>query len=79
MYKELKKFATGNKLNGIGILPNKQKIKIIHDEYKANLGDLIEDFIKHKNKPFWKRKYYHNHLTKIYKDILNKITITHGL
>lgn len=79
MYKELKKFATGEKLDGTGVLPNKQEIKITYNEYQANLGDLIDDFIKHKTKPFWKRKYYHNHLTKIYKDMLNKITVTHGL
>jgi len=79
MYKELKKFATGEKLDGIGVLPDKQEIKITYDEYKANLGDLIDDFIKHKTKPFWGRKYYHSHLTKIYKDMLNQITVTHGL
>jgi len=79
MYKELKKFATGKKLDGIGVLPDKQEIKITYDEYKANLGDLIDDFIKHKTKPFWRRKRYHSHLTKIYKDMLNKINITHLL
>lgn len=79
MYKELKKFATGKKLDGIGVLPDKKEIKITYDEYQANLGNLVDDFIKHKTKPFWKRKYYHNHLTEIYKDMLNKITLTHGL
>lgn len=79
MYKELKKFATGKKLDGIGVLPDKQEIKITYDKYQANLGDLIDDFINHKTKPFRKRKYYHNHLTKIYKDMLNGITLTHGL
>ncbi len=79
MYKELKKFETGKKLDGIGVLPDKQEIKITYDEYQANLGDLIDDFIEHKTKPFWKRKYYHKHLTKIYKDMLSEITITYGL
>lgn len=79
MYKELEKFAAGKKIEGIGVLLNKQKIKIYYNEYVANLGDLMEDFIKHQSKPFWKRKYYHNHLTKIYKDMLNKIEIRHGL
>jgi hypothetical protein len=79
MYKELEKLATGKKVEGIGVLPDKQEIKIYHDEYVANLGDLMEDFIKHQTKPFWKKKYYHNHLTKIYKDMLNKIEIKHGL
>lgn len=79
MYKELNKFKTGKKLDGIGVLPNKQEINITYDEYEANLGDLMNDFIDHKTKPFWKRKYYHKHLTKIYLDMLNEITIKHGL
>ena len=79
MYKELEKFATGEKVEGIGVLPDKQEIKIHYDEYMVNLVDLMEDFIKHQTKPFWKKKYYHNHLTKLYKDILNKIQIKHGL
>lgn len=79
MYKELEKFKTGKKVEGIGVLPDGQEIKIYHDEYVANLGDLMEDFIKHQTKPFWLKKYYHDHLTKIYKDMLNKIEIRHGL
>ena len=35
MYKELKKFATGKKLDGIGVLPDKQEIKITCDEYQV--------------------------------------------
>lgn len=50
MYKELKKFATGEKLDGIGVLPDKQEIKITYDEYQANLGDLIDDFVSHSKK-----------------------------
>ena len=53
MYKELKKFATGEKLDGIGVFPDKQEIKITYDEYQANLGDLIDDFIKHKTLLFF--------------------------
>jgi hypothetical protein len=79
MYKELEKYATGNKLEGVNKLPDGQEIKIYYDEYVANLGDLMEDFIKHQNKPFWKRKYYHEHLTQIYKDMLNKVKIKHAL
>jgi len=79
MYKELEKFATGKKVEGIGVLPDKQEIKIYYDEYVANLGDLMEDFIKHQSKSKWRRNYYHDHLTKIYKDMLNNIEIRHGL
>lgn len=78
MYKELQKYATGKKVEGIGVLPDKQKIKIYHDEYVASLGDLINDFIEHKRKPFWKRKYYHEHLTKLYVKMLNQFIIEHG-
>jgi len=67
MYKELEKYKTGGQINKH------------YDEYKADLGDLLNDFIKHKSKPFWKRNYYHNHLTDIYIDMLNKFTIIHGL
>lgn len=45
MYKELEKFATGKKIEGIAVLPDKQEIKIYYDEYVVNLGDLMEDFI----------------------------------
>lgn len=79
MYKELEKYKTGERIDGIGVLPDKQTINIKLDEYVANLGDLMQDFIKHESKPFWRQKYYHNHLTKIYLDMLNKIEIRHGL
>ena len=79
MYKELEKYKTGEKVEGIGVLPDGQEIKIHHDEYVAELGDLINDLINHKSKPFWRRKYYHKHLTKIYLSMLNKISIRHGL
>ena len=78
MYKEIEKFATGKKIEGIGALPDGIS-KIYHIEYKANLGDLINDFIKHESKPFWKRNYYHNHLSEIYKKMLNKIEIVHHI
>lgn len=78
MYKELDKYKTGEKMDGIGVLPDNQEIKIKMDEYIAPLGDLIDDFIDHKNKPFWKRKYYHDHLTKLYKKMLNTASVKYG-
>jgi len=78
MYKELEKYKTGSKLNQWRIDYDTSEL-ILLDEYKADLGDLLNDFIKHKSKPFWIRKHYHNHLTDIYIDMLNKITIIHGL
>ena len=78
MYKELEKYKTGEKIDADGILANKQKVIIKLDVYKANLGDLMQDFIKHQTKPWWRRKYYHNHLTKLYLCMLNHIEIVEG-
>jgi len=78
MYKELKKYETGKKIDGIGILPDGQEIKIKLDEYEASLGELISDFIEHKRMSWWKRKYNYEHLTKLYLTMLNKIQIKHG-
>lgn len=78
MYKELEKYKTGDKIKTIGVLPDGQETKIFLDEYAVNLGDLINDFVEHKNKSWWKRKYYHNHLTELYIKMMNKIEIRHG-
>ena len=81
MYKELKKYKTGKKIDAIGVIVNhnNMEIDIKLDEYEYKLGDLMNDFISHKNKPFWKRKYYHNHLTEIYIKMLNQVTLKTGL
>lgn len=81
MYKELNKYRTGLKIDVTGTIVNikghpKKDIKL--NEYKAQLGDLLHDYIKHINKPFWRRKYYHNHLTSLYRRWLNQITIVTG-
>lgn len=78
MYKELQKYKTGGQINITGSGINGSPLLIPTDEYKADLGDLLNDFIEHKTKPFWRRKYYHKHLTKMYLDMLNKLTISHG-
>lgn len=83
MYKELDKYKTGNKI------PKDVKIKcseysscpdvtctIETDEYCFEMGSLLNDFLEHKNKSFFKRKYYHDHLTDIYVRVLNQITLT---
>lgn len=80
MYEELEKYKTNGKIEVRCVFPYKTETNthIKLDEYEAGLGDLIEDFIVHKNKPFWKRKYYHDHLTKLYKKMLNKFVIKAG-
>jgi len=75
---EFLKYLTGNKIDGIGILPDKQEIKMKYDEFKFPLGSLIIDFNKHLRKPFWKKKYNHDLVTEIYERILNGITIVKG-
>lgn len=47
----------------------------VKDEYNAGLGDLMNDLIEHKSKPFWKRKYYHKHLTELYLQMLNQVKL----
>jgi len=77
-YDELRKYLTGRQievptscqsysppLEGIGLFP----------EYKIPIGSLINDFIEHKSKSWWKRKWYHDRLTEIYVDILNRLGI----
>lgn len=41
MYKELKKFATGEKLDGIGVLPDKQEKKLMWNLYKNEDQDIL--------------------------------------
>ena len=75
MYKELEKYKTGKKVPTVYKFPDNSSY-IMHDkEYVAGLGDIMNDFIEHKTKPFWKRKFYHNHLTELYLQMLNKISI----
>lgn len=77
MYKELEKYKTGKKVPATYDVVNKDCSSIVNlDEYTADLGDLLNDFIEHKNKPFWKRKHYHKHLTELYVKMLNIISIT---
>lgn len=83
MYKELNKYKTGKKING-----QARKIKLDgtimlvehkYDEYHFTLGELMQDFIKHQTKPFWRRKFYHSHLTKIYRRVLDEIEFKTGI
>ena len=82
MYPELKKYKTNKTRPCTGIeqtTSNSMTFTYQESEYIANVGDLINDFINHKNKPFWKRKYYDDHLTKLYIKMLNHSQITHWM
>lgn len=82
MYKELDKYKTGNKMQQKVYYTNTGGKDIYLDtevdEYEFNLGDILNEFIEHKNKSFLKKTYYHKDLTRIYKKILNKISIKIG-
>lgn len=79
MYKELKKYQTDKQRPCSLVESSDNTITFTYQEseYVAEFGELLNDFIEHKQKPFWKRKYYHEHLTKLYIKMLNKTTITH--
>jgi len=78
MYKDLEKYRTGKKVPTVcNVVNNGGSLTVNLDEYTADLGDLLNDFIEHKQKPFWKRKNYHDHLTELYMKMLNKVTIKH--
>jgi hypothetical protein len=83
MYKELDKYRTGQKIKSKATLSKigggSELVEWEYDEYRAQMGDLIEDFIKHKTKPFWMRKINHSHVTKLYKNFLNEVEISIGL
>ena len=81
MYPELKKYKT-DKTRPCGKSESKGNTMTFtyqESEYIANVGDLINDFINHKNKPFWKKKYYDYHLTELYIKMLNHTEITHWM
>ena len=78
MYKELDKYKTGKRVEW-SIGDKTETTKYYKDGYNAPLGDLINDFIEHKNKPRRKRKTYHAHLTKLYKTMLNSRSVNCSL
>lgn len=77
MYKEFDKYKTGEKVNVVGVIVNtepKQEINLLRDGYRMTLGDIINDFIDHKNKPWYKRdKLTHDMITKKYIKLLEDI------
>ena len=70
MFIELDKYKTGDSIENQK-QPNGEikPIKVVN--YNFNWGSLLNDFIDHKNKPFWKRKKYHKDLTATYIGIIN--------
>ncbi len=80
-YKELRKYLKDNGrmpqscyMEAISTDPNNAPMARIMKEYFGNmgLGDLINDFTNHKNKPFFKRmSKYHKELERIYIKMIN--------
>lgn len=75
MYPELSKYKIGKEPRKVNVIGTDQTVTLMHDRYDVPLGDLIDIYIDLKNKPWWRRKYYHSHLLEIVKDALNVITI----
>lgn len=63
---ELWKYLTGNTIEVPTLTNNSREGIGLFPEYRIPIGSLINDFIEHKSKPWWKRKWYHNRLTEIY-------------
>jgi hypothetical protein len=83
MYKELEKYKTGKLLPG-KIEINGQIVDISLEEYKAGVGDLVNELIKLNNIPFYKKWFsYSNfeteYIKKIFTKMLNKIEVSNGL
>jgi hypothetical protein len=79
-YKELVKYLkkdVGNPqsmyINAIASDPNNAPMaKVMKEYFEIGLGDLINDLINHKRKPFWKRRTdYHKELERIYIKMIN--------
>ncbi len=78
-YKEISKYKTGKKIPTICTIVNSDATCTINlDEHRFPLGDLINDFIKHESKPFWKKDYGHKDITELYIKILNQLAFTYN-
>lgn len=72
-YEELWKYLSGKMIEVPTITNNSREGIGLFPEYIIPIGSLINDFIEHKNKCWWKRKWYHDRLTEIYVQILNRL------
>lgn len=79
-YKELVKYlkkGVGNPqsmyIEAISTDPNNAPMaKVMKEYFEMGLGDLVNDLIKHRNKPFFKRRSeYHKELERIYVKMIN--------
>lgn len=76
MFKELQKFKTASSVDVPCILlGTDQKVMMKMDEYTAGVGDLVELYIKHSTKPWWKRDVHHDHLSDYLKRWLNTLRL----
>ena len=80
MYKEISKYKTENtQSRSLHCNHSNETLVIIDNEYYGGAGDIINDFINHKTKPFWKRKLNHSEVTKGYINFLNAIKVSQFL
>lgn len=79
MHKELDKYKTGKKILVPAIIHRlngtKEETTYETEEYTFKFGDVLNDFITHKNRgwlwKFWYGKWKYNDLTRIYTKWLN--------
>jgi len=77
MIKEFEKYKTGKKhVRPVQYLGDTQSIT--YYQYEFPLGDLINDYIKHIKKPFWRRGVLHDFTTKKYLEVLNIVKISNS-
>ena len=76
MFKELQRFKTASAVDvPVTLCGSDQKIIMKMDVYTAGLGDLVELYVKHSKKPWWKRDIHHKHLSEYLKRWLNNIEL----
>jgi adenosylcobinamide amidohydrolase len=76
IFKELQKFKTASAVDvPVTLSGSDQKIIMKMDEYTAGMGDIVELYVRHVNKPWWKRDMHHDHLSDYLKRWLNKLDL----
>jgi len=67
------KYKTGKRVPGTGILPNQKEVTINLDCYEFPLGYVMDDYLNHMAKKWWRRDSTHKQLTRTYVLLLNFI------
>lgn len=79
MHEEFEKYKIEkNKITTVeGYVFEGDKFKAVYkNRYYIGFGDLINDFIDHKCKPWWVREPNHEEITEKYMELLNLLRVT---